>query len=46
MVVKELLVELREVNEFATRCMESYNNDHPNMALGGFIPKQKLDMAA
>jgi putative transposase len=26
--------------------MWSYNNDRPNMALGGFTPKQKLAMAA
>jgi len=24
----------------------SYNHDRPNMALGGFTPKQKLAMAA
>jgi putative transposase len=37
---------LKEVQEVATRCMWSYNNDRPNMALGGFTPKQKLVMAA
>ena len=37
---------LEEVQEFATRWMWSYNNDRPNMALGGFTPKQKLAMAA
>jgi putative transposase len=37
---------LEEVQEFATRWMWSYNNDHPNMALGRFTPKQKLAMAA
>jgi putative transposase len=37
---------LEEVQEFATRWMWSYNNDRPNMALGGFTPKQKLTMAA
>ncbi|MBM3340212.1 MAG: transposase, partial [Betaproteobacteria bacterium] len=26
--------------------MWSYNHDRPNMALGGFTPKQKLAMAA
>jgi putative transposase len=35
-----------ELQEFATRWMWSYNNDRPNMALGGFTPKQKLAMAA
>jgi putative transposase len=37
---------LEEVQEFATRWMGSYNNDRPNIALGGFTPKQKLAMAA
>ena len=37
---------LEQVQEFATRWMWSYNNDRPNMALGGFTPKQKLAMAA
>jgi putative transposase len=37
---------LEEVQEFATWWMCSYNNDHPNMALCGFTPKQKLAMAA
>ena len=37
---------LEEVQEFATRWMWSYNNHRPNMALGGFTPKQKLAMAA
>ena len=37
---------LEEVQEFATRWMWSYNNDRPNLALGGFTPKQKLAMAA
>ena len=39
-------LSLEEVQEFATRWMWSYNNDRPNMALGGFTPKQKLAMAA
>ncbi len=37
---------LEEVQEFATRWMWSYNNDRPNMALGGFTPNQKLAMTA
>ena len=28
-----------EVQDFATKWMWSYKNDHPNMALGGFTPK-------
>jgi putative transposase len=37
---------VEEVQEFAIRWMWAYNNDRPNMALGGFTPKQKLTMAA
>jgi putative transposase len=37
---------LEEVQAFATRWMWSCNNDRPNMALGGFTPRQNLDMAA
>ena len=35
-----------EVQDFATQWMWSYNHDRPNMALGGFTPKQHLAMAA
>jgi putative transposase len=38
--------DLAEVQEFSTMCMWSYNHDRPNMALGGFTPKQRLAMAA
>ena len=38
--------DLAEVQEFATKWMWSYNHDRPNMALGGFTPKQRLAMAA
>ena len=35
-----------EVQMFATQWMYQYNHQRPNMALGGFTPKQRLDMAA
>ena len=38
--------DLGEVQDFATKWMWSYNHDRPNMALGGFTPKQRLAMAA
>ena len=38
--------DLSEVQDFATKWMWSYNHDRPNMALGGFTPKQRLAMAA
>jgi putative transposase len=37
---------IEEVQDFATQWMWSYNHDRPNMALGGFTPKQHLAMAA
>ena len=37
--------DLEEVQDFATKWMWSYNHDLPNMALGGFTPKQRLTMA-
>jgi len=38
--------DLDEVRDFATQWMWHYNHDRPNMALGGFTPKQRLAMAA
>ena len=35
-----------EVQDFATQWLWNYNNERPNMALGGFTPKQRLAMAA
>lgn len=37
---------LDDVQLHATQWMWSYNHDRPNMALGGFTPKQRLAMAA
>jgi putative transposase len=37
---------IKEVQDFATQWMWSYNHDRPHMALGGFTPKQHLAMAA
>lgn len=41
-----LFDSLEEVQEYATRWLWTYNHERPNMALGGFTPKQKLAMAA
>jgi putative transposase len=38
--------DLEEVQLFATQWMYDYRHDRPNMALGGFTPKQRLAMAA
>ncbi|MGB8337606.1 MAG: transposase, partial [Burkholderiales bacterium] len=38
--------DIEAVQNFATRWQWQYNNEHPNMALGGYTPKQRLAMAA
>ena len=37
--------EIGEVQDYATKWLWHYNHQRPNMALGGFTPKQKLAMA-
>ena len=37
---------IAEVQDYATRWLWLYNNERPNMAIGGITPKQKLAMAA
>lgn len=41
-----LFDSLDEVRDFATRWLWIYNNERPNMGLGGITPKQKLALAA
>ena len=36
---------LSEVEEFATKWLWHYNNERPNMALGGITPRMKLELA-
>jgi putative transposase len=40
-----LFERISEVQEYATRWAWTYNNERPNMALGGITPKQRLTMA-
>jgi putative transposase len=37
---------LEEAQEFATQWLWTYNNERPNMGIGGITPAQKLKMAA
>ena len=37
---------IEEVQDMATRWLWTYNNERPNMALGGITPMQKLALAA
>ena len=41
-----LFESIAEVQEFGTNWLWTYNNERPNMALGGITPKQKLALAA
>jgi len=37
---------IEQVQEHATRWLWTYNNERPNMAIGGITPMQKLALAA
>lgn len=41
-----LFDSIEQVQDFATRWLWTYNNERPNMALGGITPRQKLAMVA
>ena len=43
---QHLFESIKQVQAFATRWLWHYNHQRPNMALGGFTPKQKLASAA
>ena len=41
-----IIVSIEEAQEFATQWLWTYNNEWPNMRIGGITPAQKLKMAA
>jgi putative transposase len=41
-----LFESIKEVQDYATAWLWEYNNDRPNMGIGGITPKQKMNMAA
>jgi len=41
-----LFESIEEVQDHATNGLWTYNNERPNMGIGGVTPKQKLTMAA
>jgi len=45
-LAQHIFASIAEVQEAATCWLWTYNNERPNMALGGFTPIQKLAMAA
>jgi len=43
---QDIFTSIEEVQEKATRWLWHYNNERPNMGLGGITTKQKLLQAA
>ncbi len=41
-----IIETIEEARDFATQWLWTYNNDRPNMGIGGITPAQKLKMAA
>jgi putative transposase len=41
-----IIVSIEEAQQFATQWLWTYNNERPNMGIGGITPAQKLKMAA
>ena len=39
-----MFATIEEVQDYATQWLWTYNNDHPNMGLGGITPAQKLKL--
>jgi len=44
--IHKLYNSAKDVQEFATKWLWYYNNERPNMAIGGTLPKQKLALVA
>ena len=41
-----IIESIEEAQDHATQWLWTYNNDRPNMGIGGITPAQKLKMAA
>jgi len=41
-----IIETIEEAQDFATQWLWTYNNDRPNMGIGGITPAQKLKLAA
>jgi putative transposase len=46
LINQDIFNDIEEVQEKSTKWLWHYNNEHPNMALGGITPMQKLIIAA
>jgi len=45
-LAQHIFKSMQQVQEHATRWLWTYNNERPNMAIGGITPIQKLALAA
>lgn len=45
-LARTLFDSIEQVRDKASRWLWTYNHEHPNMALGGITPVQKLALAA
>ena len=43
---QHIIENIDEAQDFATQWLWTYNNDRPNMRIGGITPAQKLKMAS
>lgn len=43
---QHIIETIEEAQDFATQWLWTYNNDRPNMGIGGVTPAHKLKMAA
>ena len=41
---QNMFATIEEVQDYATQWLWTYNNDRPNMGLGGITPAQKLKL--
>tara|TARA_R110002012_G_scaffold220384_1_gene391872 strand:+ start:288 stop:428 length:141 start_codon:yes stop_codon:yes gene_type:complete len=46
MVDQYIIESIAQAQEFATKWLWKYNNQRPNMGIGGITPAQKLKIAA
>jgi putative transposase len=43
---QNIIESIKEAQDYATEWLWTYNNERPNMGIGGFTPAQKLKLAA
>ncbi len=43
---QHIIENIEEAQDYATKRLRIYNNDRPNMGIGGITPAQKLKIAA